>query len=150
VRAGLIGLKTEEKAQTQPRPGLEPGLGPGLGPGLAPGLGPGLAPGLGPATRRALTLASVARPAGASCGAENPATQNRTRDHLIPATVYSQMLYQLSYSRLVWHDQASHCSPVLLGRPWPHIFAPPGRRVRRAGRPARPLLLAGSRYASGR
>ena len=29
-----------------------------------------------------------------------PATRNRTRDHLIAATVYSQMLYQLSYSRL--------------------------------------------------
>ena len=30
---------------------------------------------------------------------ENPATRNRTRDHLIAATLYSQMLYQLSYSR---------------------------------------------------
>jgi hypothetical protein len=30
-----------------------------------------------------------------------PATRNRTRDHLIAAAVYSQMLYQLSYSRLV-------------------------------------------------
>ena len=29
--------------------------------------------------------------------AEYPATQNRTRDHLIAAEVYSQMLYQLSY-----------------------------------------------------
>ena len=29
----------------------------------------------------------------------HPATRNRTRDHLIPASVYSQMLYQLSYSR---------------------------------------------------
>ena len=29
-----------------------------------------------------------------------PATQNRTRDHLIVAAFYSQMLYQLSYSRL--------------------------------------------------
>ena len=29
----------------------------------------------------------------------NPATRNRTRDHLISAEVYSQMLYQLSYSR---------------------------------------------------
>ena len=34
----------------------------------------------------------------------NPATQNRTRDHLIAAEFYSQMLYQLSYSRLA----ASH------------------------------------------
>ena len=32
--------------------------------------------------------------------AKNPATRNRTRDHLISATLYSQMLYQLSYSRL--------------------------------------------------
>jgi hypothetical protein len=31
----------------------------------------------------------------------NPATRNRTRDHLIAAAFYSQMLYQLSYSRLV-------------------------------------------------
>ena len=31
--------------------------------------------------------------------AEYPATRNRTRDHLIAAEVYSQMLYQLSYSR---------------------------------------------------
>ena len=31
---------------------------------------------------------------------KNPATRNRTRDHLISATLYSQMLYQLSYSRL--------------------------------------------------
>ena len=30
---------------------------------------------------------------------ENPATRNRTRDHLIAATLDSQMLYQLSYSR---------------------------------------------------
>ena len=32
--------------------------------------------------------------------AHNPATRNRTRDHLIAAAIYSQMLYQLSYSRL--------------------------------------------------
>ena len=32
-------------------------------------------------------------------GEESPATRNRTRDHLIAASVYSQMLYQLSYSR---------------------------------------------------
>ena len=31
---------------------------------------------------------------------KNPATRNRARDHLISATIYSQMLYQLSYSRL--------------------------------------------------
>ena len=32
--------------------------------------------------------------------AKCPATRNRTRDHLIAAAFYSQMLYQLSYSRL--------------------------------------------------
>ena len=32
-------------------------------------------------------------------GRVNPATRNRTRDHLIAAAIYSQMLYQLSYSR---------------------------------------------------
>jgi hypothetical protein len=32
--------------------------------------------------------------------AQNLATRNRTRDHLIAAALYSQMLYQLSYSRL--------------------------------------------------
>ena len=30
----------------------------------------------------------------------SPATRNRTRDHLIAAEIYSQMIYQLSYSRL--------------------------------------------------
>ena len=30
----------------------------------------------------------------------NPVTRNRTRDHLIAAWIYSQMLYQLSYDRL--------------------------------------------------
>jgi hypothetical protein len=29
----------------------------------------------------------------------NAAIRNRTRDHLLASTVYSQMLYQLSYSR---------------------------------------------------
>ena len=36
----------------------------------------------------------------------NPATRNRTRDHLIAAGVYSQMLYQLSYSRLRCYGRA--------------------------------------------
>ena len=31
----------------------------------------------------------------------NPVTRNRTRDHLMAALIYSQMLYQLSYDRLV-------------------------------------------------
>ena len=35
----------------------------------------------------------------AGVGTRNPATRNRTRDHLIAAGFYSQMLYQLSYSR---------------------------------------------------
>ena len=30
---------------------------------------------------------------------KSPATQNRTRNHMIAAVIYSQMLYQLSYSR---------------------------------------------------
>ena len=34
-----------------------------------------------------------------SQGKECPATRNRTRDHLIAARIYSQMLCQLSYSR---------------------------------------------------
>ena len=32
---------------------------------------------------------------------KNPANRNRTSDHLMAAAIYSQMLYQLSYSRLV-------------------------------------------------
>ena len=32
-------------------------------------------------------------------GEKSPATRNRTRDHLIAAALYSQMLYQLSYRR---------------------------------------------------
>ncbi len=43
---------------------------------------------------------------------KSPATRNRTRDHLIPAMFYSQMLCQLSYSRLFplspaqkWHER---------------------------------------------
>ena len=36
---------------------------------------------------------------------KNPATRNPTRDHLMSATIYSQMLYQLSYSRLALLDK---------------------------------------------
>ena len=44
------------------------------------------------------------RPVSVTC--KNPATRNRTRDHLISATIYSQMLYQLSYSRLdIWRPR---------------------------------------------
>ena len=38
---------------------------------------------------------------------KNPATRNRTRDHLIAAALYSQMLYQLSYSRSVGQGTCS-------------------------------------------
>ena len=41
----------------------------------------------------------------------NPATRNRTRDHLIAAGLYSQMLYQLSHSRL------GCCEHALLRQP---------------------------------
>ena len=40
---------------------------------------------------------------------ETPATRNRTRDHLIAAANYSQMLYQLSYSRLDVAIPPPHC-----------------------------------------
>ena len=43
----------------------------------------------------------AALPPGQYCMWKSPATRNRTRDHLIAASFYSQMLYQLSYSRLV-------------------------------------------------
>ena len=40
----------------------------------------------------------------------NPDTRNRTRDHLIAAYVYSQMLCQLSYVRRCFHfDMALMC-----------------------------------------
>ena len=58
-------------------------------------------------------LASVRRAIVAAClqleqrVRINPATRNRTRDHLIAARVYSQMLYQLSYSRLVYCERRS-------------------------------------------
>ena len=53
--------------------------------------------------------------------AKIPFTRNRTRDHLISAKVYSQMLYQLSYERcyrLLFRLQrccykgAAHTSPI--------------------------------------
>ena len=48
-----------------------------------------------------------------------PATRNRTRDHLIAAKFYSQMLYQLSYSRLIfwnlsWQGRAEQLTSVCL------------------------------------
>ena len=44
----------------------------------------------------------------------SPATRNRTRDHLIAARLYSQMLCQLSYSRS-WRP--ANPSPLALGEP---------------------------------
>ena len=53
--------------------------------------------------------------------AKIPFTRNRTRDHLVSAKVYSQMLYQLSYERcyrLLFRLQrccykgAAHTSPI--------------------------------------
>ena len=58
------------------------------------------------------------------CRRKNPFTRNRTRDHLISAKVYSQMLYQLSYERCYWllfrlqrcyYTGAAHTSPIFLG-----------------------------------
>ena len=54
---------------------------------------------------------------------QSPATRNRTRDHLIAARFYSQMLYQLSYSRLAcWPMQftlAEHAAVNPSTRPRP-------------------------------
>ena len=44
-------------------------------------------------------------------GTKSPATRNRTRDHLIAARLYSQMLYQLSYRRLVERSMQWRPSP---------------------------------------
>ena len=49
---------------------------------------------------------------------ESPATRNRTRDHLIAAANYSQMLYQLSYSRL---DLAFRRCILMLNYVWPGL-----------------------------
>ena len=49
---------------------------------------------------------------------ESPATRNQTRDHLIAAANYSQMLYQLSYSRL---DLAFRCFMCMLNYVWPGL-----------------------------
>jgi hypothetical protein len=47
----------------------------------------------------------------------SPATRNRARDHLIAAAVYSQILYQLSYSRL-----ATKYKTVLARHAWLHAL----------------------------
>ena len=49
----------------------------------------------------------------ASGSVQSPATRNRTRDHLIAAALYSQMLYQLSYSRSVARVGVSGISEML-------------------------------------
>ena len=50
----------------------------------------------------------------------SPATRNRTRDHLIAAKLYSQMLCQLSYSRLViGPSEPSHNLVLSLDLPCP-------------------------------
>ena len=46
---------------------------------------------------------------GGEGATRNPATRNRTRDHMISARLYSQMLCQLSYSRLARDASAGVC-----------------------------------------
>jgi hypothetical protein len=46
-------------------------------------------------------------------GEQNPVTRNRTRDHLMAARVYSQMLYQLSYDRLTAPSPGFVCMHVM-------------------------------------
>ena len=43
---------------------------------------------------------------------QNPSTRNRTRDHLIAAVFYSQVLCQLSYRRLVYACAHAHLVEV--------------------------------------
>lgn len=45
-------------------------------------------------------VTSLQRNASSKSDVQSPATRNRTRDHLITAWIYSQMLCQLSYSRI--------------------------------------------------
>ena len=79
------------------------------------------------------TLGSTPSPIGRGVGAcgRAPATRNRARDHLMAASVYSQMLCQLSYGR-----SASRVHPHILPHP-----APPRPRVA----PLRPAPVAHSR-----
>jgi hypothetical protein len=51
------------------------------------------------------------------CSCNSPATRNQARDHPIVAAVYSQMLYQLSSSRL-----ATKHKTVLVWHAWLHAF----------------------------
>ena len=79
------------------------------------------------------TLGSTPSPIGRGVGAcgRAPATRNPARDHLMAASVYSQMLCQLSYGR-----SASRVHPHILPHP-----APPRPRVA----PLRPAPVAHSR-----
>ena len=65
-----------------------------------------------------LGVQSIAKFCRGAVHVKNPATRNRTRDHLISATLYSQMLYQLSYSRLCIIDSLNHPSTRTLEAPW--------------------------------
>ena len=62
-----------------------------------------------------------------------PATRNRTRDHLIAAAIYSQMLYQLSYSRI--QEQRSKQTFVYDWRSRRESFLCHGARCRDTQRP---------------
>ena len=59
---------------------------------------------------------------------KSPATRNRTRDHLIAASFYSQMLYQLSYSRLVC-ERSWLVVGFILKAPWPEQWQFPPRKT---------------------
>ena len=69
------------------------------------------APGPGACRRSAGSLRSPSERGFAESG--SPATRNRTRDHLIAARLYSQMLCQLSYSR---RCQPAGTTPPALGQ----------------------------------
>ena len=77
---------------------------------------------------------SLWRNLGAMRGAQaNPATRNRTRDHLIAAAIYSQMLYQLSYSR--FQEARSTQTFVYDARSRREWFLCAGARCRNTQRP---------------
>ena len=75
----------------------------------------------------------------------NPVTRNRTRDHLIAALIYSQMLYQLSYDRLVLLRPQPMLT--LTSSMHPPLHAPPDADARCAHPPdfSRPRRRVGCR-----
>ena len=77
--------------------------------------------------------------------AKNPVTRNRTRDHLIAAFIYSQMLYQLSYDRLVLLRPQPMLT--LTSSMHPPLHAPPDADARCAHPPdfSRPRRRVGCR-----